>query len=185
MAIIGYARVSTEEQHLDLQIDALEGAGCAHIFTDQGVSAIARREGFEEALETLQEGDTFVIWKMDRAFRSLRHALDVLELFEQRGIQFRAITEAIDTTTPLGKCMYQVRNAFAELERNLISERTAAGMQAAKKRGSILGRPKALTDTQIAKAKSIMEETPETTYASLAKRFGVSTKTLRRALNLK
>lgn len=185
MAIIGYARVSTEEQHLDLQIDALEGAGCARIFTDQGVSAIARREGFEEALETLRCGDVFVIWKMDRAFRSLRHALDVLELFEQRGIQFKAITEAIDTTTPIGKCMYQVRNAFAELERNLISERTAAGMQAAKKRGKTLGRPKALTDAQIQRAKSILEQHPQTTLTSLAKTFRVSTKTLRRALNVK
>ncbi len=182
LTMIGYARVSTEEQLLDLQMDALEGAGCSRIFTDHGVSAISKRPGFEEALALLEAGDTFVIWKMDRAFRSLRHALDVLELFEQRGIQFKAITEAIDTTTPMGKCMYQIRNAFAELERNLISERTSAGMRAAQKRGRILGRPKALSDEQIQQAKAILEANPDTTLTSLAKKFGVSTKTLRRAL---
>ncbi len=183
MAIIGYARVSTDEQHLDLQLDALEQAGCDQIFSDQGISAIAKRRGFEKALETLQSGDIFVIWKMDRAFRSLRHALEVLEILEQRGIQFKAITEAIDTNTPMGKCMYQIRNAFAELERNLISERTSAGMQAAKKRGAKLGRPKALSDAQVAKIKAILHANPDTTLTSLAKRFGVSTKTLRRVLN--
>jgi len=182
LTIIGYARVSTEEQLLDLQMDALEGSGCARIFTDQGVSAIAKRPGFEEALAYLNSGDTFVIWKMDRAFRSLRHALDTLEFFEQNNIQFKAITEAIDTTTPMGKCMYQIRNAFAELERNLISERTSAGMQAAKKRGRKLGRPKALSDAQIQQAKTTLKANPDATYTSLAKKYGVSIKTLKRAL---
>ena len=184
MALIGYARVSTEEQHLDLQIDALEQAGCERIFTDQGLSAIAKRPGFEQALEHLKPGDAFVIWKMDRAFRSLRHALDTLEFFEQRNIQFKAITESIDTTTPMGKCMYQIRNAFAELERNLISERTSAGMKAAKKRGAKLGRPKALSDAQITQAKSILKAQPDTTLTSLAQKYGVSPKTLRRALDI-
>ncbi len=181
--MIGYARVSTEEQVLDLQMDALHQAGCVRIFTDQGVSAIAKkRPGFEEALSSLQTGDIFVIWKMDRAFRSLKHAIDVLEVLERRKVQFKALTEAIDTTTPMGKCMYHVSNAFAELERNLISERTSAGMKAAQKRGSKIGRPKLLTDDQIRDAKAIFTANPKTTYTSLAKKYGVSVKTLRRAL---
>ena len=120
--------VSTEEQNLDLQLDALQKAGCHNIFTDQGVFAVSkRRTGFDAALAELNEYDVFVIWKMDRAFRSLKNALDVLERLEKRNIEFIALTEQIDTTTPMGRCMYQVRNAFAELERSLISERTKAG----------------------------------------------------------
>lgn len=182
--IIGYARVSTEEQNLDLQVDALQKAGCKTIYKDQGISAVAKsRSGFECALNALQEGDTFVIWKMDRAFRSLRHALDVLEVFEQRNIDFISLTDQIDTTTPIGKCMYQVRNAFAELERSLISERTKAGMEAARRRGVILGRPKKLSDEQIQWAKQHRENNPATTLTSIAKKLGVSSKTLSRALS--
>jgi len=181
--IIGYARVSTEEQHLDLQIDALEGAGCDPIFTDQGMSAVARhRKGFEGALEFLQGGDTLVIWKMDRAFRSLRHALDVLELLEKRNIEFKSLTDQIDTTTPMGKCMYQIRNAFAELERNLISERTKAGMEAARRRGVKLGRPVKLSDDQIKWAEQQRKINPDITLTALAKTLGVSSKTLSRSL---
>jgi len=181
--IIGYARVSTEEQHLDLQIDALEEAGCDPIFTDQGISAVAKhRKGFEDALEFLQGGDVIVIWKMDRAFRSLRHALDVLEEFETKNIEFKSLTDQIDTTTPMGKCMYQIRNAFAELERNLISERTKAGMAAARRRGVKLGRPKKLTDVQIEWAAQQRKTNPDITLDFLAKSLAVSTKTLSRAL---
>ena len=104
LSVIGYARVSTEEQHLDLQRDALEQAGCCRIFEDQGISAVApHRPGFEQALDALQPGDQFVIWKMDRAFRSLRHALDTLEAFESRGIAFRSLTDQIDTGTAMGR----------------------------------------------------------------------------------
>jgi DNA invertase Pin-like site-specific DNA recombinase len=184
LAIIGYARVSTEEQHLDLQIDALEEAGCSQIYKDQGVSAVAkRRKGFEQAVEVLNDGDVFVVWKLDRAFRSLHHALDVLEIFEKRNIQFRSLTDQIDTTTPMGKCMYQIRGVFAELERSLISERTKAGMAAAKKRGVTLGRPRKLTDTEVEWARTELERTdPKHTQTSLAKSLNVSPKTLSRAL---
>ena len=182
--IVGYARVSTEEQHLDLQIDALEQAGCDVIYEDQGISAVAKhRPGFERAMAALSDGDVFVVWKLDRAFRSLRNALDMLEEFEKRDIQFRSLTDQIDTTTPMGKCMYQIRNAFSELERNLISERTKAGMEAAKKRGATLGRPRKLNDEQIKWAKSELTNNPLTTKSSLAKTLGVSTKTLTRALS--
>jgi DNA invertase Pin-like site-specific DNA recombinase len=181
--IIGYARVSTEEQHLDLQLDALEQVGCDRIFTDQGISAVAKkRAGFEQALKTLNDGDTFVIWKMDRAFRSLRNALDILEEFEHRNIHFCSLTDQIDTTTPMGKCMYQIRNVFAELERSLISERTKAGMVAAQKRGVKLGRPKKLKTEQTEWAQSELRDDPEMTLASIAKELHVSVRTLSRAL---
>jgi len=184
--LIGYARVSTEEQSLNLQLDALEQEGCTEIYRDQGVSANANiRPGFEDAMKAMTEGDVFVVWKLDRAFRSLRHALDVLEEFERRNIEFRSLTDQIDTTTPMGKCMYQIRTAFAELERNLISERTKAGMAAARKRGAIIGRPRKLTDEQIAWAKSELENNPEITLASLAKSLNISPKTLSRALKNK
>ncbi|PCJ99991.1 MAG: hypothetical protein COA45_04035 [Zetaproteobacteria bacterium] len=181
--IIGYARVSTEEQHLDLQLDALEDAACDHIYKDQGISAVAKtRTGFKDALDALNDGDTFVIWKMDRAFRSLRHALDVLEDFEHRNIEFRSLTDQIDTTTPMGKCMYQIRNAFAELERSLISERTKAGMEAARKRGAIIGRPKKLTFKQIEDAKKTLKTDPKITLTNIAKTLNISVRTLSRAL---
>jgi DNA invertase Pin-like site-specific DNA recombinase len=184
LATIGYVRVSTEEQHLDLQLDALEAAACERVFTDDGVSAIAKkRPGFEAALAALKDGDTFIIWKMDRAFRSLRHALDVLDLFEQRGIQFCSLTDQIDTTTPMGKCMYQIRNAFAELERNLISERTKAGMAAAKKRGVVLGRPRKLSLKEIAWARQKLTKNPPSTLNEIATKLGVSVRTLSRALS--
>lgn len=182
--VIGYARVSTDEQHLDLQLDALTEAGCTRIFTDQGISATAKkREGFDKALRLLGAGDVFVIWKMDRAFRSLKHALDTLEDLERRTIEFVSLTEQIDTTTAMGKCMYQIRNAFAELERNLISERTKAGMAAAKKRGVKLGRPRKLTAEQIHWARAQLTTTPPPTISSLAKSLGVSARTLRRDIN--
>lgn len=183
MAIYGYARVSTEEQNLDLQRDALREAGCGEIFEDLGVSAVAKnRSGFEAALNALQDGDTLIIWKLDRAFRSLRQALDVLELLERRGIEFRSLTDQIDTTTPMGKCMYQVRNAFAELERSLISERTKAGMAAARARGKHIGRPRSLSQADIQKARKALVLEPGVTRKALAAEFGVSPQTLMRAL---
>lgn len=157
-ALIGYARVSTEEQSMALQIDALEKAGCTRIFIDQGVSAVAKsRPGFEAALLALAPGDTLVVWKMDRAFRSLRNALDVLEQLEVRGVEFRSLTDAIDTSTPIGRCMYQLRNAFAELERSLISERTKAGLAAARRRGVRIGRPPKLGEAERARLLALID----------------------------
>lgn len=182
MARIGYARVSTSDQSLDLQIDALKQAKCAKIFRDDGISAIAKkRPGFEKALGSLQSGDTLVLWKMDRAFRSLRHALDVLEQFETRGIDFLVLTEGIDTTTPMGRCFFQIRNAFSELERSLISERTKAGMDAARKRGKAIGRPARLTPCQIRNAKR--RKSAGEDMAVIAAQNGVSARTLYRAVN--
>lgn len=181
--IIGYARISTEDQHLDLQLNALKLAGCSAIFEDRGVSATAkRRPGFEQALSHLQKGDVLVVWKMDRAFRSLKNALNILEEFENRAIEFRCLTEAIDTTTPMGKCMYQIRHAFSELERNLIRERTKAGMEAARQRGAHLGRPKKLSLFQIDQMQSLLQRQPHITPIEIADQFGVSSRTIYREL---
>jgi len=181
MARIGYARVSTEDQNLDLQLSALKQSACDRIFSDHVVSAVAkRREGFEQALKSLRPGDTFVIWKMDRAFRSLRHALEVFDQFETAGIEFHVLTEGIDTTTPMGKCFFQIRNAFAELERNLISERTKAGLDEAKRRGVQLGRPRSMCVHQIQDA--CRRHARGEAMAKIAARSGVSERTVYRSL---
>ncbi|MCH9639536.1 MAG: recombinase family protein [Betaproteobacteria bacterium] len=182
--VIGYARVSTEDQHLDFQLNALKLAGCSAIFEDHGVSATAkRRPGFEQALSSLQAGDVFVVWKMDRAFRSLKNALDILEVFENRDVAFRCLTENIDTSTAMGKCMYQIRHAFSELERNLIRERTKAGMEAARKRGVHIGRPRKLSHIQITHAQNLLQDKPDITPAQIANQFDVSPRTIYRALS--
>lgn len=183
MALIGYARVSTQEQHLDLQLNALRAAACDHIFEDEGYSAVnSQRPGFGQAMKALNRGDIFVVWKMDRAFRSLRNALDILEQFESRGIELRCLTEPIDTTTPMGKFFYQVRNSFAELERNYIRERTIAGMDAAKKRGVKIGRPRKLSPIQLIKAQECLAKNPSITSLRVAKQLGVTPRTLMRSI---
>lgn len=181
-AKIGYARVSTVDQNLDLQIRALEAAGCDVIFRDEGISAVApERPAFSAALNALIPGDTLVIWKMDRAFRSLIHALTVLEDLEHRGVEFCSLTEQIDTGTAMGRFVYQIRNAFAELERAIISERTRAGMQAATARGVTLGRPRKLTEQQIEYARAEVAA-HRTTISHLAGLYDVAPLTLSRAL---
>lgn len=183
MALIGYARVSTQEQNLALQLLALHEAGCEPIFEDDGYSAIhPKRPGFLSALDTMKPGDIFVVWKMDRAFRSLRHALDVLDQFERRGIELRCLTEPIDTTTPIGKCFYQVRNSFAELERSFIRERTIAGMEAAKRRGVKIGRPRKLTARQITRAQKRLTSNSGIKAEHIALQLGVTPSTLLRSI---
>lgn len=154
MMIVGYARVSTEEQKLDLQIQALEKAGCDLIDKDHGQSgAHLIRSGLEAALQRLKTGDTLVVWRLDRLGRSLSGLVGIMEELGRRGIQFRSITENIDTATSGGKLMFHMMAALAEFERSIISERTKAGMAAAKSRGKRLGRPKALTEEQLNQAK--------------------------------
>lgn len=179
---IGYARVSTEEQNLSLQIDALTAGDCERIYKDEGISAVAQdRPAFAAALATLQPGDTLVIWKMDRAFRSLFEALRVLEELERRGVSFHSLTDAIDTATPVGRFVYQIRNAFSELERALIVERTKAGMAAARRRGVRIGRPPKLSAEQIECAR-VEVATGRATIKRLARQLGVAPRTLSRAL---
>src|SRR4051794_16039125 len=147
--LIGYARVSTEDQHLDLQRDALEKAGCEQIYTDQVSGTKAERKGLTEALSHLRPGDTLVVWRLDRLGRSLRHLIDTVTDLQQRGIGFKSLTESIDTTTSSGKLVFHIFGALAEFEREIIRERTQAGLQAARARGRNGGRPKKLTKKQI------------------------------------
>ncbi len=144
--LIGYARVSTQEQTLALQQDALTKAGCGKLFTDPLSGAKADRPGLTEALDFLRPGDTLVVWRLDRLGRSLRHLIDTVTALHERGIGFKSLTEQIDTTTSNGKLVFHVFGALAEFERDLIRERTQAGLTAARARGRIGGRRKALPD---------------------------------------
>ena len=143
--IIGYARVSTDEQNMDLQIQALEKAGCHKIFSDHGFSGIQlNRPQLKEAINSLQNGDTFVVWKLDRLGRSLAHLVEMIKDFSNKGIQFKSLTENIDTTSPGGTLIFHIMAAMAQFERDLIGERTKAGLESARRRGELLGRRKKL-----------------------------------------
>jgi DNA invertase Pin-like site-specific DNA recombinase len=146
--LIGYARISTQEQTLNLQQDALHNAGCDRIFTDTASGAQAERKGLEQALSYVRKGDTLVVWRLDRLGRSLPHLITTMTALEERGIGFKSLTENIDTTTSGGKLIFHIFGALAEFERNLIRERTQAGLTAARARGKKGGRPKALTARQ-------------------------------------
>src|SRR5437588_2698376 len=143
--LIGYARVSTQDQTLDLQQDALEKIGCSKIFTDTASGAKAERQGLDEALAYVREGDTLVVWKLDRLGRSLQHLIETITKLNNRKIGFKSITENIDTTTSGGKLVFHIFGALAEFERDIIRERTNAGLAAARARGRRGGRPKAKT----------------------------------------
>src|SRR6266550_3854879 len=140
--LIGYARVAKTQKHLDLQLDALNKAGCEQIFTDKITGSKTERKGLEEALSHLRKGDTLVVWRLDRLGRSLKHLIDTLKGFHEKGIEFKSLTENIDTSTPTGMFMFHLIGALAEFERNLIRERTNAGLEAARARGHFGGRPK-------------------------------------------
>jgi DNA invertase Pin-like site-specific DNA recombinase len=179
---IGYARVSTEEQNLRLQLDALRSAGCERIYRDDGVSAVVReRPGLNRVLKRLKPDDVLVVWKLDRLGRSLAHLIEVITGLRDAGVGFCSLSEAIDTTTPGGRLIFHVMGALAEFERELIVERTRAGMAAAKRAGIRLGRPSKLTPVQIEKARPQIEA--GASLDALAARLNVHPTTLRRALN--
>lgn len=154
---IGYARVSTHEQNLDMQIDALKQAGCDKIFTDKISSLKQERKGLQEALEFLRPGDVLVVWKLDRLGRTLKQLIELVAMFNQKEIGFKSLKETIDTTTSTGKLVFHIFAALAEFERDIIHERTRAGLDAARARGRVGGRPKALTPKQAALAQSLYE----------------------------
>src|SRR5919109_709204 len=141
--LIGYARVSTNEQHLDLQRDALRKAGVAakDIYTDKVTGVKAERPGLQAALTHLREGDTFIVWRLDRLGRSLKHLIETVTKLQQQHIAFHSITENINTSTATGQLVFHIFGALAEFERNLIRERTIAGLEAARARGRLGGRP--------------------------------------------
>jgi DNA invertase Pin-like site-specific DNA recombinase len=147
--LVGYARVSTLDQNLDLQMDALRTAGCERVFSDRTSGARADRPGLRDALEYIREGDIIVVWKCDRLSRSLAHLIETVQNLENRGIGFRSLTEGIDTSNAGGKTIFPIFAALSSVERSLIQERTRAGLAAARQRGRIGGRPKLMTGEKI------------------------------------
>ncbi len=141
---IGYARISTTDQKMHLQIDALEKAGCERIFRESASGSKTERIELENAFEKTTSGDIFVVWKLDRLGRSLRDVIDFVERLSEKGVGFQSLTDGIDTSSPTGKFFFHIIGAFSELERDLIRERTKAGLIAAKKRGRVGGRPRAI-----------------------------------------
>ena len=170
--LIGYARVSTEEQNLDMQRDALTKAGCEQIFTDTVSGTKSRRPGLEQALSHLRSGDTLVVWRLDRLGRSLRHLIDTVTDLQERGIGFKSLTESIDTTTSGGKLVFHIFGALAEFEREIIRERTKAGLTAARARGKSGGRPKALTDKQVQMLRKLAAD-PDNSIEDICKQMGI------------
>jgi DNA invertase Pin-like site-specific DNA recombinase len=156
--LIGYARVSTDDQLLDLQQDALNKVGCERIFTDRESGAKATRPGLTLALDILRAGDTLVVWRLDRLGRSLKNLIELTELLRERSIQLHSIQEGIDTSSSGGQLMFHLFGALAEFERNLIRERTNAGLTAARTRGKTGGRPKALEPNQRSLVVSLYNE---------------------------
>lgn len=154
VALIGYARVSTPDQKLSLQHDALQRAGCDRVFDDQASGARADRPGLAEALAYLRAGDTLVVWKLDRLGRSMSHLIEKVGELAARGIGFRSLTENIDTTTPGGMLVFNIFGSLAQFERDLIRERTQAGLRAARERGSKGGRRPVVTPDKLRKARA-------------------------------
>ncbi|NMN71177.1 recombinase family protein [Rhizobium sp. 57MFTsu3.2] len=182
MRKIGYARVSTNEQHLDLQLKALEADDCELVFTDQGVSGSTfDRPGLVEALSTVQSGDMLIVWRLDRLGRSLIDLIQVINDLGKREVEFRSLNEAIDTSTSGGRLTFHIMAAMAEFERSIISERTKAGMSAARSRGSFIGRPPALTPKQILEARDAFM-IDKVSLDDLAERYKVHSRTLLRGM---
>jgi DNA invertase Pin-like site-specific DNA recombinase len=177
--LIGYARISTIDQTLDLQLDALKKAGCGRIFTDKVSGTKAERKGLEEALSHLRAGDTLVVWRLDRLGRSLRHLIDTITELHNRGVGFKSLTENIDTTTSGGKLVFHIFGALAEFEREIIRERTQAGLQSARSRGKVGGRPKALTPKEVQMLNSMATD-KSLTVSDICKTLGIGRTTFYR-----
>jgi DNA invertase Pin-like site-specific DNA recombinase len=179
--LIGYARVSTHEQTFNLQRDALTRAGCNKIFTDTASGAKTERIGLDEALNYVRKGNTLVVWRLDRLGRSLPHLISAMTDLEERGIGFKSLTENIDTTTSGGKLIFHIFGALAEFERNLIRERTNAGLIAARARGRRGGRPKALTGRRLSIAQSLYDD-PKNSIVEICRTLKISKVTLYRSI---
>lgn len=177
--LVGYARVSTQDQNPDLQTDALQAAGCGKVFTEKASGAQRDRPELKAALDYLRAGDTLVVWKLDRLARSIRQLIETVEDLEQRGIGFKSLTENIDTTTSGGKLVFHIFAGLAEFERSIIRERTKAGLDAARARGRRGGRPPSLTEKDIQAAKAMLAD-PAITVGEVAARLKVAESTLYR-----
>src|SRR5438128_2559835 len=183
--LIGYARVSTQDQTVNLQQDALEKIGCTKIFTDTASGATIERKGLDEALAYVREGDTLVVWRLDRLGRSLKHLIETITNLNNRKIGFKSIQENIDTTTSGGKLIFHIFGALAEFERDIIRERTKAGLAAARARGRLGGKPKAKalnTPKKVTLAQSLYDDKTNT-IDEICKTLNVSRSTLYRYID--
>lgn len=176
--LIGYARVSTQDQNLDLQIEALTKAGCKKLFDDKISGSSKERPGLTKALEMLREGDTLVVWKLDRLGRSVKNLVDLVSELHKQGVQFKSLTNAIDTGTPSGRFFFHVMASLAEMERELTVERTRAGLEVARQLGRKGGRKRQMTDSKIESAKKLLAN--GIPPRDVAKNLGVSIPTLYR-----
>lgn len=180
MSITGYARVSTADQDEAAQIDALQEAGCTVLYVDHASGATPCRPDWQACLRSLGAGDTLIVARIDRLGRSLVDLVTILDDLHERGVHFRSLSEAIDTSTPAGRLVFQVAGAFAEYERSLIRERTREGLAAARARGAHVGRPRALTPEQIRSAHELSDA--GWGPSAIARSLGVSRSTIQRAL---
>ncbi len=184
MALIGYARVSRNEQNLELQVDTLREKGCTKLFTDKITGTTFERKELTAALAFLRNGDVLVVWKLDRLGRSLKHLIETVTKLQERNVGFISLTESIDTTTPGGKLIFHIMGALAEFERDLIRERTHAGLDAARARGRKGGRPKTIdTSSKVALAQKLYaDKTHE--IRDICKDLHISRATLYRYVNM-
>ncbi|MGB1271861.1 MAG: recombinase family protein [Endozoicomonas sp.] len=155
---VGYARVSTKDQNLDLQHEALNKAGCEKIYDDRVSGTKTLRQGLDLALEVLREGDSLVVWKLDRLGRNVKDLVTLVGKLEHQGIHFKSLTDNIDTSTPSGRFFFHVMASLAQMERELLVERTQAGLEAARKRGRIGGRKRSMTDSKLTSAKRLLAD---------------------------
>jgi DNA invertase Pin-like site-specific DNA recombinase len=176
--LIGYARVSTQDQNLELQREALTKAGCQQVFEDRVSGTRADRPGLGKAQETLREGDTLVVWKLDRLGRSVKQLVDLVGALHKQGVQFKSLTDAIDTSTPSGRFFFHVMASLAEMERELIIERTRAGLAVARQLGRKGGRKPKMTESKIEYAKKLLASGMPA--KDVARNLGVSVPTLYR-----
>ena len=179
--LVGYARVSTQDQKPELQLDALKAAGCEKVFVEKASGAQRERPELKAALEYMRDGDTLVVWKLDRLARSMKQLIETVEGLEDVGVGFRSLTEAIDTTTAGGKLVFHVFGALAEFERSIIRERTRAGLDAARARGRKGGRPPKLKEADLKAARAMLAD-KSITVEEVAKHLRVSPATLYRHL---
>ena len=180
---IGYARVSTPDQKLRMQTDALKKAGCTKIFKEKASGAKSDRPQFLKMMEHIRKGDTVLVWKLDRLSRSMKDLLNTISQLEERGIGFKSLNDPIDTTTPQGKLIFNIFASLAEFERDIISERTKAGLAAARARGRLGGRPKGLSKEAQSKeefAAMLYQKTGKKalSISEICERVGVSKPTL-------
>lgn len=179
--IIGYARVSTNDQNPELQVDALKKAGAEQIFQEKFTGTLRERPELSQVLRTLRKGDILIVWKLDRLARSLKDLVEIVQDLQDRGIGFKSLTESIDTTSSGGRLVFHIFGALAEFERDLIRERTMAGLQAARARGRKGGRKPAMSETDTKKAAAMLLD-PMITKTEVAAHFGVSRTTLNKSL---